>query len=122
MFNATTLVSRSVQLGNPAVYVSFNYRVNGFTLEVSTPPLSTASWMPTARIVTLLVILLTLLPRFHQRVLSGFTLRNSQYPAPGLVCIFETTILLSRYLLPRQSPVQAYRCFRWFREKDYVGG
>lgn len=29
-FNATTLVSRSVQLGDPVIYVSFNYRVNGF--------------------------------------------------------------------------------------------
>ena len=30
LFNASALVSRSVQLGNPVVYVSFNYRVNGF--------------------------------------------------------------------------------------------
>ena len=30
MFNATTLVSRSTKLGNPVIYVSFNYRVNGF--------------------------------------------------------------------------------------------
>ncbi|KAF9646185.1 carotenoid ester lipase precursor [Thelephora ganbajun] len=30
VFNATTLVSRSVRLGNPVIYVSFNYRVNGF--------------------------------------------------------------------------------------------
>lgn len=29
-FNATNLVSRSVQLGNSVIYVSFNYRVNGF--------------------------------------------------------------------------------------------
>jgi len=30
LFNPTILVSRSVQLGNPVIYVSFNYRVNGF--------------------------------------------------------------------------------------------
>lgn len=30
VFNATPLVSRSVELGNPVIYVSFNYRVNGF--------------------------------------------------------------------------------------------
>jgi len=30
LFNATTLVSRSVELGDPVIYVSFNYRVNGF--------------------------------------------------------------------------------------------
>lgn len=30
LFNATTLVSRAVQLGNLVIHVSFNYRVNGF--------------------------------------------------------------------------------------------
>jgi len=30
LFNASALVSRSVQLGDPVIYVSFNYRVNGF--------------------------------------------------------------------------------------------
>jgi len=32
LFEATTLASRSVQLGSPVIYVSFNYRVNGFGL------------------------------------------------------------------------------------------
>ena len=30
LFNASALVSRSIQLGDPVIYVSFNYRVNGF--------------------------------------------------------------------------------------------
>lgn len=30
LFDATALVSRSVELGKPVIYVSFNYRVNGF--------------------------------------------------------------------------------------------
>ena len=29
-FDANTLVSRSVRLGDPAIYVSLNYRLNGF--------------------------------------------------------------------------------------------
>lgn len=28
-YNATTLVARSVALGEPVIYVSINYRVNG---------------------------------------------------------------------------------------------
>ena len=30
LFDITILVSRSVQLGNPVIYVSFNYQVKGF--------------------------------------------------------------------------------------------
>ena len=29
-YNATTFVQRSVELGEPVIYVSFNYRVNAF--------------------------------------------------------------------------------------------
>lgn len=28
-YNATSLVSRSIELGSPIIYVSLNYRVNG---------------------------------------------------------------------------------------------